>query len=65
MPRDLLLENGPQPEKGFLDLIKAAQEKRDCEKSILTGKPYLVIEITPPYKAIIQYFMQTQYPKVR
>lgn len=66
MPADVLLENGPQPDKEFLDLIsKAAQEKGDGEKSIPTRREYLVVEITPPYKAVIEHFIKRLYPKVR
>ena len=59
------LENGPPPDKEFLDLInKAVQEKGDGERSVPTGQEYLVVEITAPYKAVIRYFIEVQYPKV-
>ena len=65
MTGDVRLENGPPPNKEFLDLVgKAAQEEKDGEKSIPTGQDYLVVDITLPYKAIIRNFIEIQYPKV-
>jgi len=66
MPAHRGLENRPQPDKEFLDLVdKAAQEKGDSKKSIPTGEEYLVVDMTPPYIAIIRHFIETQYTKVR
>lgn len=60
------LENGPPPDEEFLNLIRnAAQEKGDGDKPIPDNQDYVVIDITPPYKAVITHFVQTLYPKVR
>ena len=65
MSGDAVLENGPQPDEKFIDLIKAVQEKGDGERLIPIGRRHTTIEITAPYNAIIQYYIETQYPQVR
>ena len=66
MPGEVRLENGPQPDQEFLDLIsKASQEKGEGDQSLSPGQEYLVVDITPPYKAVIRHFIETQYPKVQ
>ena len=65
MPGDAVVENGPQPDEKFVSLIKAVQEKGDGERLIPIGRRHINIEITAPYNAIIQYYMETQYPQVR
>jgi len=59
------VENGPQPDQEFLDLIgEAVQMNGLGDRCIPNGQNHLVIDMAPLYKAVIRSFLESEYPKV-
>lgn len=66
MPGHVCVENGPQPDQEFLDLIgEAVQENGDGDRCIPNGQNHLVIDMAPLYKAVIRKFLENEYPKIK
>ena len=60
------MENGLKPNDNFLALInKAAWENKDASKLIPPREDYLIVNITLLYIAVIKYFIEKLYLKVR